>query len=90
MRVLRFACRYDERLCRDFVRNGVDLSRLCTEQRSIDDRTLAEINAENLALIAEEIKKHGKFIDAHGNELHFPAPRVPKRACELRCNRRAE
>lgn len=46
--------------------------------RSIDDRTLAEINAENLALIAEEIKKHGKFIDAHGNELHFPVSlRIP-------------
>lgn len=46
--------------------------------RSIDDRTLAAINAENLALIAEEIKKHGKFIDAHGNELHFPVSlRIP-------------
>lgn len=46
--------------------------------RNLDDRTLAAINAENLALIAEEINKHGKFMDAHGNELHFPvALRIP-------------
>ncbi len=46
--------------------------------RSIDDKTLAAIDAENLALIAEEINKHGKFIDAHGNELHFPVSlRIP-------------
>lgn len=46
--------------------------------RNLDDLTLAAINAENLALIAEEINKHGKFIDAQGRELHFPVSlRIP-------------
>lgn len=46
--------------------------------RSIDDKTLAAVDAESLALIAEQINKHGKFIDAQGRELHFPASlRIP-------------
>lgn len=46
--------------------------------RSIDDKTLAAIDAENLALIAEQINEHGKFIDAQGRELHFPVSlRIP-------------
>lgn len=56
---------------------GADVA-LLDGLRNVDDRTLAAINAENLALIADEINKHGKFIDAHGNELHFPVSlRIP-------------
>lgn len=40
--------------------------------RNIDDRTLAAIDAESQLLIAEEINKHGSFVDVDGDEFHFP------------------